>query len=128
MHEPTVPVSLVLLRASVLKLSVSGARMPSMVPNMVLRPRLSSMRKKSADQKGLPGSRDMASVKAIKAKPVPSTPWSPNTRETEREAERETEREVERETKRETGRDRERDRESTAGQRERQTETVSDRE
>lgn len=66
--------SLVLLLASVLKRSVSGARMPSIVPNMVLRPKLSSMRKKSADQKGLPGSSDMASVKAMKAKPVPSAP------------------------------------------------------
>lgn len=68
-------VSFVLLLPRVLKRSVSGARMPSMVPNMVLRPKLSSIRKKSADQKGLPGSKDMASVKAIKARPVPSTPW-----------------------------------------------------
>lgn len=68
------PVSLVLLLARVLKRSVRGARMPSMVPNMVLRPKLSSIRKKSADQKGLPGSMDMASVKAMKARPVPSTP------------------------------------------------------
>lgn len=68
-------VSFVLLLPRVLKRSVSGARMPSMVPNMVLRPKLSSIRKKSADQKGLPGSEDMASVKAIKARPVPSTPW-----------------------------------------------------
>ena len=68
------PVSLVLLLASVLKLSVRGARMPSMVPNMVLRPRLSSMRKNRADQKGLPGNRDMASVNAMKARPVPCTP------------------------------------------------------
>ena len=66
--------SLVLLRARTLKLSASGARMPSMVPNMVLRPRFSSMRKKRADQKGLPGSRDMASVKAMKARPVPCAP------------------------------------------------------
>lgn len=68
------PVSLVLLLARVLKRSVRGARMPSMVPNMVLRPKLSSIRKKSADQKGLPGSMDMASVKAMNARPVPSTP------------------------------------------------------
>lgn len=66
--------NLVLLLARVLKRSVSGARIPSMVPNMVLSPRLSSMRKKSADQKGLPGSRDMASVKAMNARPVPSAP------------------------------------------------------
>lgn len=71
--------SLVLLLASVLKRSVSGARMPSIVPNMVLSPKLSSMRKKSADQKGLPGSSDMASVKAMKAKPVPSAPWTTKT-------------------------------------------------
>lgn len=67
-------VSLVLLLARVLKRSVSGASMPSIVPNMVLSPKLSSMRKKRADQKGLPGRSDMASVKAIKARPVPSTP------------------------------------------------------
>lgn len=65
---------MVLLLARVLKRSVSGARMPSIVPNMVLSPKLSSMRKKSADQKGLPGRSDMASVNAIKARPVPSTP------------------------------------------------------
>ena len=41
---------------------------------MVLRPRLRSMRKKSADQKGLAGNRLMASVNAMKASPVPSTP------------------------------------------------------
>ena len=46
-----------------------------MVPNMVLRPRLSSMRKNSVDQKGLAGNRAMASVKAMNASPVPSTPW-----------------------------------------------------
>ncbi len=67
-------VSLVLLLARVLKRSVSGARMPSNVPNMVLNPKLSSMRKNRADQKGLPGRSDMASVKAMKAKPVPSAP------------------------------------------------------
>ena len=66
--------TLVLLLWRVLKRSLSGARIPSIVPNMVLKPKLSSMRKKSADQKGLPGSSDMASVKAIKAKPVPSAP------------------------------------------------------
>ena len=49
--------------------------MPCMVPNMVLRPRLSSMRKNSVDQKGLAGNRAIASVKAMNASPVPSTPW-----------------------------------------------------
>ena len=73
-HTHTLPVSLVLLLERVLKLSVRGARMPSMVPNMVLRPRLSNMRKNRADQKGLPGNRDMASVNAMKARPVPCTP------------------------------------------------------
>lgn len=51
-----------------------GVRMPCMVPNMVLRPKLSSIRKKSADQKGLAGNRAIASVKAMNARPVPSTP------------------------------------------------------
>ena len=45
-----------------------------MVPNMVLRPRLSSMRKKSVDHSGLAGNKAMASVKAMNASPVPSTP------------------------------------------------------
>lgn len=45
-----------------------------MVPNMVLRPRLSSIRKNSVDQKGLAGNRAITSVKAMNAKPVPSTP------------------------------------------------------
>lgn len=47
-----------------------------MVPNMVLRPRLSSMRKNSVDQKGLAGKRAITSVKAMNARPVPSTPCS----------------------------------------------------
>ncbi len=45
-----------------------------MVPNMVLRPRLSSIRKNSVDQKGLAGKRAITSVNAMKARPVPSTP------------------------------------------------------
>lgn len=45
-----------------------------MVPNMVLRPRLSSIRKNSVDQKGLAGKRAITSVKAMNARPVPSTP------------------------------------------------------
>lgn len=65
---------MVLFLARHLKRSLRGARMPSIVPNIVLSPRLSSMRKKRADQKGLPGRRVMASVKAMKARPVPSTP------------------------------------------------------
>lgn len=69
-----VPVRSVLWRPSSLKLSMSGVRMPCMVPNMVDRPRFRSMRKNSADQNGLAGNSAMASVNAINAKPVPSTP------------------------------------------------------
>lgn len=47
--------------------------MPSMVPNMLPRPRLTSMRKNMTDQKGEAGKWVMASVKAMKAKPVPWT-------------------------------------------------------
>lgn len=46
--------------------------MPSMVPNMLPRPRFTSMRKNMTDQKGEEaGKWVMASVKAMKAKPVP---------------------------------------------------------
>ena len=45
-----------------------------MVPNMVLRPRLSSIRKNSVDQKGLAGKRAITSVNDMNARPVPSTP------------------------------------------------------
>lgn len=68
------PVRMVLWRPSRLKLSMRGVRIPCMVPNMVLRPRLSSMRKNSVDQKGLAGKRAITSVKAMNARPVPSTP------------------------------------------------------
>lgn len=54
-------------------MSISGVRMPSMVPNMLPRPRLTSMRKNMTDQKGEAGKWVMASVKAMKAKPVPWT-------------------------------------------------------
>lgn len=47
--------------------------MPSMVPNMLPRPRLTSMRKNMTDQKGEAGKWVIASVKAMKAKPVPWT-------------------------------------------------------
>lgn len=50
--------------------------MPSMVPNMLPRPRFTSMRKNMTDQKGEEaGKWVMASVKAMKAKPVPWTTW-----------------------------------------------------
>lgn len=81
--DRSLPVSFVLLLASLSKRSVNGARMPSKVPNIVLSPKLSSMRKNRADQKGLPGSSVIASVNAIKARPVPSTP-STNTMKTVR--------------------------------------------
>lgn len=55
---------------------MSGVRMPSMVPNMLPRPRFTSMRKNMTDQKGEEaGKWVMASVKAMKAKPVPWTTW-----------------------------------------------------
>lgn len=47
--------------------------MPVMVPIMLPRPRLISMKKNMTDQKGEPGKWVMASVKAMKAKPVPCT-------------------------------------------------------
>lgn len=56
-----------------LKVSMSGVRIPSMVPNMLPRPRLTNMRKNMTDQKGEAGKWVMASVKAMKASPVPWT-------------------------------------------------------
>ena len=56
-----------------LKVSINGVRMPSMVPNMLPRPRFTSIRKNMTDQKGDAGKWVMASVKAMKAKPVPWT-------------------------------------------------------
>lgn len=68
------PVRMVRWRPNRLKLSMRGVSIPCMVPNMVLRPRLSSIRKNSVDQKGLAGKRAITSVKAMNARPVPSTP------------------------------------------------------
>ena len=45
-----------------------------MFPNMDDRPRQKSMMKKSTDQSGATGILVMASVKTMKASPVPSTP------------------------------------------------------
>lgn len=59
----------------ILQVSISGVRMPSMVPNMLPRPRFTSMRKNMTDQKGEAGKWVMASVKAMKARPVPWTTW-----------------------------------------------------
>lgn len=53
-----------------------GVVMPVMVPIMLPRPRLMSMKKNMTDQKGEAGKWVMASVKAMKARPVPWTAWS----------------------------------------------------
>lgn len=55
----------------ILKVSRIGVVMPVMVPIMLPRPRLISMKKNITDQNGDAGKCVMASVKAIKAKPVP---------------------------------------------------------
>ena len=47
--------------------------MPVMVPIMLPRPRLMSMKKNMTDQNGDAGKWVMASVKAMKARPVPWT-------------------------------------------------------
>lgn len=54
-----------------LKLSTTGVMIPSMIPNMLLRPRFISMRKNNTDHKGARGKCVTASVKAMKAKPIP---------------------------------------------------------
>lgn len=54
--------------------SSRGAITPSMLPNIVERPRQKSMMKKRTDQRGENGISMMASVKTMKASPVPSTP------------------------------------------------------
>lgn len=56
-----------------LKVSTMGVRMPWIVPNMLPSPRLTNIRKNITDQKGEAGKWVMASVKAMKAKPVPCT-------------------------------------------------------
>ncbi len=48
-----------------------GVVMPVMVPIMLPRPKLISMKKNMTDQKGLAGKCVMASVKAMNARPVP---------------------------------------------------------
>lgn len=54
--------------------SCRGTTTPSMLPNMDDRPRQKSMMKKRTDQRGATGILVMASVKTMKASPVPSTP------------------------------------------------------
>ena len=56
--------------------SFKGTTTPSMLPNRVEIPRQRSMTKKRTDQTGEPGILMMASVNTIKARPVPSTPWT----------------------------------------------------
>lgn len=55
----------------ILKVSRIGVVMPVMVPIMLPRPRLINMKKNMTDQRGEAGKWVMASVKAIKANPVP---------------------------------------------------------
>lgn len=54
-----------------LKVSTMGVIMPSMVPNILPSPKFTNMRKNMTDQKGEAGKWVIASVNAIKAKPVP---------------------------------------------------------
>ncbi|TNN82912.1 hypothetical protein EYF80_006869 [Liparis tanakae] len=51
-----------------------GVVMPVIVPIMLPRPRLISMKKNMTDQKGLAGKCVMASVKAMNARPVVNSP------------------------------------------------------
>ena len=55
--------------------SCRGTTTPSMLPNIVERPRQKSMTKKRTAQRGETGILMMASVNTMKARPVPSTPW-----------------------------------------------------
>ena len=56
--------------------SLSGTTTPSMLPNKVESPKQRSMTKKRTDQIGEPGILVMASVNTMKARPVPSTPYT----------------------------------------------------
>lgn len=55
--------------------SCKGTTTPSMLPNIVERPRQKSMTKNRTAQRGETGILMMASVNTMKARPVPSTPW-----------------------------------------------------
>jgi len=59
-----------------LKVSMMGVVMPDMVPIMLPSPRFISIRKNMTDQNGEAGKWVMASVKAMKARPVPCTDCS----------------------------------------------------
>lgn len=56
--------------------SCSGTRIPSMLPNIEDRPRQKSIMKKRTAHIGEMGILVMASVNTMKAKPVPSTPYT----------------------------------------------------
>lgn len=56
-------------------MSSRGVRTPSRFPNMEDRPRLKSMMKKSTAHTWEPGILITASVKTMKAKPVPEALW-----------------------------------------------------
>ena len=55
--------------------SCRGTTTPSMLPNIVERPRQKSMTKKRTAHRGETGILMMASVNTMNARPVPSTPW-----------------------------------------------------
>lgn len=59
-----------------LKVSMMGVVIPDMVPIMLPNPRFISIRKNMTDQNGEAGKWVMASVKAMKARPVPCTDCS----------------------------------------------------
>lgn len=59
-----------------LKVSMMGVVMPDMVPIMLPSPRFISIKKNMTDQNGEAGKWVMASVKAMKARPVPCTDYS----------------------------------------------------
>lgn len=55
--------------------SCKGTSTPSIFPNIDDKPKQKSMMKKRMDHKGETGILVIASVKTIKARPVPSAPW-----------------------------------------------------
>lgn len=55
--------------------SCKGTSTPSIFPNIDDKPKQKSMTKKRMDHKGETGILVIASVKTIKARPVPSAPW-----------------------------------------------------
>lgn len=57
----------------ILNVSTKGVVIPSIVPNILPRPKFTNMRKNITDQNGDAGKCVIASVNAMKAKPVPWT-------------------------------------------------------